>query len=227
MVNANANAFAFANIITIINAITMPLPPPMPTLCLPNFFFFFLFLSFNVFSLGLAVLPPPSTSTQPKWASPQVCQFFFSAMLCTHNSHPHSLGLQRRRGSTLTPHCQHMNTVPLAMEVALDQGLSSPLMCSCYDFSSYSPFSVSMCLIRITFSESHSSFRQPHHLPFHCHTSLHHHLLTWLFLILISDSDSLCLLSYLRRLILYLDLLWQAPPRPFLYLTLASTMTKP
>ena len=71
------------------------------------------------------------------------------------------------------------------------------------------------------------SFRQPCHLSFHCRTSLHHHLPTWLFFILISDSDSLCLPSYLRHLVRYFDLLWQAFPRPFLYLTLASTMTKP
>jgi hypothetical protein len=74
---------------------------------------------------------------------------------------------------------------------------------------------------------SYSLFRQPRHLPFHCHTSLHHHLPTWLFFILISDSDSLCLPSYLQRLVQYFDPLWQALPRPHLYLTLASAMTKP
>ena len=68
---------------------------------------------------------------------------------------------------------------------------------------------------------------QPRHLPLHCHTSLHHHLPTWLFFILISDPDSLCLPSYLQRPIRYSDPSWQAFPRPFLYLTLASTMTKP
>ena len=108
---------------------------PMPMLCLPIFFFSFFFSFFLLMCSHLdwqcCLPPPPSTSTQPKWASPQVCQFFFSAMLCTHDSHPHSLGLQRQRGSTLTPHCQHMNMVPLAMEVALDRELSSPLMCSC------------------------------------------------------------------------------------------------
>ena len=46
-------------------------------------------------------------------------------------------------------------------------------------------------------------------------------------LILISDFDSLCLPSYLRYFIRCVDPLWQALPRPFLYLTLASTMTKP
>ena len=71
---------------------------------------------------------------------------------------------------------------------------------------------------------SYSPSCQPRHLPFHCHTSLRHHLPTWLFFILISDSDSLCLPPYLRR---YCYPLWQAPPRPFLYLTLASTTTKP
>ena len=47
---------------------------------------------------------------------------------------------------------------------------------------------------------------------------------------LISDFDSLCSPSYLSisdTLVRYSDPLWQAFPRPFLYLTLASTMTKP
>ena len=74
---------------------------------------------------------------------------------------------------------------------------------------------------------SYSPFHQPRHLPFHYHTSLRHHLPMWLFLILISDSDSLRLPSYLRCLIRYFDPLWQALLRPLLYLTLASTMTKP
>ena len=118
----------------------LPMLSPLPTpsqchrrcqcqCCAFLFFFFSFFFSFFLLMcshLDWQCCPPPSTSTQPKWASPQVCQFFFSAMLCTYDSHPHSLGLQRRRGSTLTPHCQHMNMVPLAMEVASDPGLSSP-----------------------------------------------------------------------------------------------------
>ena len=55
---------------------------------------------------------------------------------------------------------------------------------------------------------------KPRHLPFPCHTSLHHHLPTWHFFILISDLDSLCLPSYLRRRVRYSNLLWQALPRP-------------
>ena len=49
-------------------------------------------------------------------------------------------------------------------------------------------------------------FRVPYfvgHITFPsiCHASLRHHLPTWLFLILISDSDSLCLPPYLRYLV--------------------------
>ena len=93
----------------------------------------------------------------------------------------------------------------------------------CYDFSSLFPSSCTYL------PEPHlcSSLHQPHHLPFHCHVSLHHHLPTWLSSILISDFDSLCLPSYLRCLVQCFDPLWQALPRPLLYLTLASTMTKP
>ena len=41
-------------------------------------------------------------------------------------------------------------------------------------------------------------FRQPRHLPFHYHASPPRHLPTWLFfIILIANSDSLCLPSYL------------------------------
>ena len=76
-------------------------------------------------------------------------------------------------------------------------------------------------------SRSYSLFCQPRHLPFHHHASSLLHLPTWLFFTLISNSDSLCLPSYLRRLVQYRDLLWQALPRPFLYLTVASMMTKP
>ena len=94
----------------------------------------------------------------------------------------------------------------------------------CYDFSPFvllEPHRRLHSPVQLTFP-----FHKPRHLPFHCHTSFYHHLPTWLFLILISDSDSLCLPSYLRCLVRYFDPLWQAFPRPFLYLTLARTMTE-
>ena len=95
----------------------------------------------------------------------------------------------------------------------------------CYDLFSASP---SDACYRLPSETSFTfPFHQPRHLPFYCHTSLLYHLPTWLSLILIPDSDSLCLPSYLRRLVRYFNLLWQAVPRPLLYLTLASTTTKP
>ena len=91
------------------------------------------------------------------------------------------------------------------------------------------PFPFSTRLLRTVFSKlhSHSPFHRPRHLPFHYHTSLHRQLPTWSFFILILDFDSLCLPLYLRRFVRYFNPLWQAVPRPLLYLTLASTMTKP
>jgi hypothetical protein len=107
-----------------------------------------------------------------------------------------------------------------------NHGLFEPMVMFCYDFSSFSSFT---CLLSTVFSKprSHSLFCQPRHLPLHYHTSSHHHLPTWLFFILISDFDSLCLPSYLRCPVQYFDPLWQVLPRPLLYLTLASAMTKP
>ena len=62
-----------------------------------------------------------------------------------------------------------------------------PPFCSHMPITDYLPLSC-----------SHSRFRQPRHSPFHCHISLHYHLPTWPSLfILISDSDSLRLPSYL------------------------------
>ena len=46
----------------------------------------------------------------------------------------------------------------------------------CYDFFPFLSQYLSRTILR-----SH----QPRHLPFHCHTSLHYHLPTWLFLILL------------------------------------------
>ena len=86
----------------------------------------------------------------------------------------------------------------------------------------FHPF-LSTCLLRTIFPKprSHSLFRWPRHLPFHCHTSLRYHLPTWLPFILISDSDSLRLPLYLRYPVRYFDSLWQALPRPILVFNLS------
>ena len=98
----------------------------------------------------------------------------------------------------------------------------------CYDFFSFDPFTH---LFRTVPSESLFifPFRQSRHHPSHYHTSFHH-LPTWFPFILISDPDSLCLPSYLLISgILYDTQTRCGRPFPglFLYLTLASTMTKP
>ena len=99
----------------------------------------------------------------------------------------------------------------------------------CYDFSSPYPFTYlsRTILSKPLFVLPVSSATSP---SSHYHTSLLHHLPTWFPFIVISDSDSLCLPSYLP----ISDILYDTQtrcgrpfPGLFLYLTLASTMTKP
>ena len=67
--------------------------------------------------------------------------------------------------------------------------------------------------------------RSPCHLPLHFLTSLSS-LADMAYLGLLTHPH---LLAYLRYLVLYLDSypLWQAFPRPLLYLIIASMVTKP
>ena len=106
--------------------------------------------------------------------------------------------------------------------------------CDCYNFSSLYPFIHIFTIFAAILSPVCLSLSVPQitsHVTFLSISVLSYlHLPMWLPPLL---SRTLlthpCLLSYLRRLVLYLDryLLWQAPPRPFLYLTIACTMTKP
>ena len=97
--------------------------------------------------------------------------------------------------------------------------LSKYLYRKCYDFFL---FDFTPPLFPLQLSLSHITFPSiSHFLIFTCRQGSPPSSLGLL--------THLCLPSYLRYLILYLDLypLWQALPRPFLYLTIASTMTKP
>ena len=65
--------------------------------------------------------------------------------------------------------------------------------------TTFPPFTLSHAYLGLFFPNPHSYslFRQPRHPPFHHHASLLRHLPTWLPFIVILDSDSLCLPSYL------------------------------